>query len=115
MTRRLGLRLVVALLAGCILAAGLFALQTRRSVTLERSYDMPAGQVRQFVAAATVKFGWKTDPTDLGSVQTPDGRLTTEVSEGSNGALVHIEGPRRSAEQLVELLSRQLPESRTGE
>ena len=115
MSRPLVLRLIAALLAGSVVAGGGYFYQARRSTTIERRYDMPAPQVRQFLAAGSQKLGWKVDPTDLGAYETPNGRVATEVAGDEAGATVTIVGPSRSAEDLQGLLDRQLPAAHTGE
>lgn len=115
MNRALVVRLIAALLAGSAVAFGGLLYQTRRTTTIERRYDMPATQVRQFLAASTQKLGWTVDPTDLGAFQTPNGRIATEVAGDEAGASVTIAGPAKSAQDLQELLDRQLPAAHTGE
>ena len=111
--RRVGVWAVATIVVFFVAAVGLLAvalslLGKRRPTHAEQTYDMPASQVREFVAAASGRFGWKAKPEPL-AYATPAGDLTAKVTDTDGDAKVEIDGPRQSVDALKALLDRQIP------
>ena len=87
------------------------ALSQRQEVVQQGRFDMPAPQVRVFIAGAAGQFGWKSSSVPDGPYSTGYGPLRVEVDDQDGMALVKIDGPRKPAGDLMELLRRQLPEA----
>jgi hypothetical protein len=111
--RKVALAAVVAVVlfligAGTILMTTLALLQ-RAEVVRSQRFDMPASQVTVFVQGASGQLGWKAPAEPDGAYTTGYGPLRVKIANDEGMAKVDISGPRKPADDLFELLKRQLP------
>lgn len=112
--RRVGVWAVAAIVVFFVATVGLLVvalslLGKRRPTHAEQTYDMPPAQVREFVEAASGRFGWRQRVPDSLAYTTPAGDLQAQVRDVDGDAKVEIDGPRQSVDALKELLDRQIP------
>jgi len=114
-SRKVALAAVVAVVlfligAGAVLMVTLALLQ-RAEVVRSQAFDMPPSQVKVFVQGASGKLGWRAPARPDDPYTTGYGPLRVKIADDHGMASVEINGPRKPADDLMELLKRQLPTS----